>query len=171
MVFTRPRATRGLLYKIVQVAKRYRLWGHKTKVFRAGQPKVITGVVVTMQGLRLPNQRQQAIAAELNVLKTARTDEERLSIMPSLMGRRFEAAQVDATWRSKRCRFLDLWRTCGGERPHQLPVAHLRARSKKEIGLDPQGVDRFPRGLTMLARTCVAIVRLATGGAIAVKLP
>lgn len=101
MVFTGPRATRGLLYEIIQVARRYRLWGHKTKVFRAGQPKVITGVAVTMQGLRLPNQRQQAIAAELNVLKTARTDEERLSMMPRLMGRLFEAAQVDATWRSQ----------------------------------------------------------------------
>ena len=101
MVFTGPEATRGLLYEIIQVAKRYRLWGHKTKIFKAGQPKVITGVAVTMHGLRLPNRQQQAIAAERSVLKTARTDEERLTIMPSLIGRLFQAAQVDAAWKSQ----------------------------------------------------------------------
>ncbi len=101
MVFTGTRATRGLLYEIIQVAKRYRLWGHKTKLFKAGQPKVITGVAVTSHGLRLPNRRQQAIADEQSVLKTAWTDEQRLSIMPSLIGRLFEAAQVDVAWRSR----------------------------------------------------------------------
>ena len=99
MVFTGPGATRRHLYDVIQVARRYRLWGHKTKLFKAGQPKVITGVAVTMRGLRLPNKRQQAIAAELSLLKAAQTDEERLAIMPGLVGRLFEAAQVDFAWR------------------------------------------------------------------------
>jgi len=99
MVFTGPGATRGFLYEIIQVAKRYRLLGHKTKAFKAGQPKVITGVAVTTHELRLPNRRQQAIATEQSILKTARTDEERLNIMPRLIGRLFDAAQIDAAWR------------------------------------------------------------------------
>ena len=99
MVFTGPGATRRLLYNVIQVARRYRLWGHKTKTFKAGQPKVITGVAVTMRGLKLPNKRQQAIAAELSLLSAAQTDEERLAIMPGLVGRLFEAAQVDPAWR------------------------------------------------------------------------
>ena len=64
MVFTGPGATRRLIYDSIQVVRRYRLWGHKTKVFKAGQPKVITGVAVTRLGGRLPNKRQKAIKEE-----------------------------------------------------------------------------------------------------------
>ena len=103
MIFTGPGATGRLLYEVIQVARRYRLWGHKTKVFKARQPKVITGVAVTKVGRRLPNQRQRTILEETAALEAAETDAERLTIMPSLTGRLFEAAQVDpnSNWRAR----------------------------------------------------------------------
>ena len=104
MVFTGPGATRRLLYNIIQVVRRYRLWGHKTKVFKARQPKVITGVAVTKVGRRLPNQRQRIIAEETAALGATQTDAERLAIMRSLTGRLFEATQVDPTWRPRALR-------------------------------------------------------------------
>ena len=170
MVFTGPGATRGFLYEIIQVAKRYRLWGHKTKIFKAGQPKVITGVAVTMYGLRLPNRRQQAIAAERSVLKTAGTDEERLSIMPSLIGRLFEAAQVDAAWRPQALRISGSMEDLRRRTDRVNYMSHFPAHAgRRRSPWSP--ADRRPRGLTMLARTCVSIDRLATGGAIVVNLP
>ncbi len=98
MVFTGPGATRRLIYDSIQVIRRYRLWGHKTKVFKAGQPKVITGVAVTRLGGRLPNKRQKAIKEELSFLEGAANDNDRLKIMRRLLGRMYEAAQVDPSW-------------------------------------------------------------------------
>ena len=98
MVFTGQSATRRLLRELIKVVRRYRLWGHKTKVFKAGQPKVITGVAVTRVGMKLPNRRQRSILDETAASGAARTDEERLLIMRSLVGRLFEAAQIDRAW-------------------------------------------------------------------------
>ena len=94
--------------------------------------KVITGVAVTVQGLRLPNRRQQAIVAERSVLNTAGIDEERLSVMPSLIGRLLMWLRSTLRGDPKRCGFLDLWRTCGGERARKLNVAFSRARGNEE---------------------------------------
>ena len=110
MVFTGSGATRRLLYDLIQVVRRYRLWGHKTKVFKARQPKVITGVAVTKVGRRLPNQRQRTIVEETAALRAAETDAERLAIMRCLTGRLFEAAQVDPTWRTRALRVSDAMR-------------------------------------------------------------
>ena len=104
MVFTGPGATRRLLYDLIKVVRRYRLRGHKTKVFKASQPKIITGVAVTKVGRRLPNRRQRIIAEEMVKLGAAQTDAERLAIMRPLTGRLFEAAQVDPTWRPRALR-------------------------------------------------------------------
>ncbi|RMF10779.1 MAG: RNA-directed DNA polymerase [Alphaproteobacteria bacterium] len=98
MVFTGPGATRRLIYDIIQIVRQYRLWGHKTKLFKPGQPKVITGVAVIRVGQRLPNRRQKTIADEMDVLKSTRDDAERLAIIRRLLGRLYEAAQVDSSW-------------------------------------------------------------------------
>lgn len=101
MIFTGPGATRRLIFDIIKVVRRYRLWGHKTKVFKAGQPKVITGVAVTRFGGRLPNKRQKAINGDLSLIKGATNDNDRVKIMRRLLGRVYEAAQVDPSWMSK----------------------------------------------------------------------
>lgn len=98
MVFTGPGATRRLIYDIIQIVRRYRLWGHKTKIFKAGQPKVITGVAVTRVGGRLPNKRQRAINDELLLFDSSTNDNDRLKIMRRLFGRMYEAVQVDPLW-------------------------------------------------------------------------
>ena len=107
MVFTGPGATRQLIYDLIKIVKNYRLRVHKTKLFMAEQPKVITGVAVTRNGKRLPNRRQQAIAQGYGELRSARTDSERLNIMEKLMGQLFEATQVDPTWQSRALQMRD----------------------------------------------------------------
>ncbi len=101
MVFTGPHATRRLIYDVIRIVRRYRLWGHKTKVFKPGQPKVITGIAVTRLGSRLPNKRQKVINDELLSLDGLANDKDRLRVMRRLMGRLYEAAQIDPLWLPK----------------------------------------------------------------------
>lgn len=99
IAITGPAATARLLYEVRQIIRKFRLRAHKTKIFFAGQPKIITGVAVTKRGRRLPNKRQRIIQDGLLELNRAATDAERLAIMRPLLSRLYEAAQVDPTWR------------------------------------------------------------------------
>ena len=101
ITLTGPGATRALIYNVRRIIARYRLWGHKTKIFKPGQPKIITGVAVTRIGHRVPNKRQVAIAQDLKSLAAARCDEERLVILRRVIGRMHEAAQIEPPWRKR----------------------------------------------------------------------
>ena len=101
MTFTGPGATRKLIYDVIQITRRYRLWAHKTKIFRAGQPRVITGVAVTRAGLKLPNRRQKAISDDLALLSVTKDERESLAIARRVTNRMYEAAQVDPAWRKR----------------------------------------------------------------------
>jgi RNA-directed DNA polymerase len=98
MTFTGPGATRNLIYEVRRILARYRLWAHKTKMFKACEPKVITGVAVTMSGRRVPNNRQRVIRRDLRHFSAAQSDYARMDVLPRLIGRVHEAAQVDPTW-------------------------------------------------------------------------
>uniref|UniRef100_B0SYD3 RNA-directed DNA polymerase n=1 Tax=Caulobacter sp. (strain K31) TaxID=366602 RepID=B0SYD3_CAUSK len=100
MVFTGKGATPRLLFEIRNIAKPYRLWTHKAFAFGPGQPKVITGLAVTLGGPRLPNDRKAVIHESL---QGYRQDPEgtATSTLRSLVGRLHEAAQVDPSWRPR----------------------------------------------------------------------
>ena len=101
VVFTGPGATRAMLYAARRIFGKYRLHAHKTKMFRAGQPRIITGVAVTKDGMRLPNKRQKSIADDFAAFDHLPDGYEKLVVARRLTGRLFEASQVDATWRPK----------------------------------------------------------------------
>jgi len=101
MTFTGPGATRQLLYDVQCILRRYRLWAHKTQIFKSHQARVITGVAVTIRGLRVPYKRQRAIARDRRELSRAQSDEMRLDILKHAIGRLHEAAQVDVAWRPR----------------------------------------------------------------------
>ncbi len=101
LVFTGPGATRKLLHSVKLLMGNYKLKGHKTKVFKRKQPRVLTGVVMTQSGRRLPNRRQRAIADDISSFSIASNDQERLIILRRLVGRLYEATQIDSSWRHK----------------------------------------------------------------------
>lgn len=101
VVFTGIGATRGLLYAARKVFACYRLYGHKTKLFRPGQPRIITGVAVTKEGMKLPNRRQKRIADDFATFDALPNGREKLIVARRLTGRLFEASQIDPAWRSK----------------------------------------------------------------------
>lgn len=101
MVFTGRGATPRLVHDITQIAGNYRLWAHKTKLFKRGEPKVITGVAVTANGSRVPHNRQIDIARDFDALRAARDEQGRLDVLRRLTGRLHAAAAIDANWRAK----------------------------------------------------------------------
>ncbi len=101
IVFTGAGATRELLYEAKKIMRKYRLFGHKTKSFRARQPKVLTGVAITEQGPRLPNKRQKSIADDFVLFANMPFGEEKLRCARRLTGKLYEAAQVDNMWKKK----------------------------------------------------------------------
>jgi hypothetical protein len=98
MAFTGSGASGSLIYEVRRILGRYRLCAHKTKVFKARQVKIITGIAITTRGRRVPNKRQKAIAQDLRDLRAAQSDEEQLTILRRATGRAYEAAQVDPAW-------------------------------------------------------------------------
>ena len=101
VVFTGMGATRGLLYAARKIFSSYRLHGHKTKLFRPGQPRIITGVAVTKEGMKLPNKRQKGIVEDFATFDALPNGREKLVVARRLTGRLFEASQVDPAWRPK----------------------------------------------------------------------
>lgn len=102
MTITGQFATRAMQQEARKIVGSYRLRAHKNKVFAARQPRIITGVAVTTRGLELPNRRARAIAEGLRDVSATQTDAERLLLMPTLIGRVSEAAEVDPSWRGRK---------------------------------------------------------------------
>lgn len=101
ITFTGRGATSKLIFEARRIISRHRLRSHKTKLFPARQPRVITGVAVTTAGFRVPNKRQMAIADDLNLLSVTQGDEARLPLLRRAVGRMHEAGQIEAIWRER----------------------------------------------------------------------
>lgn len=99
IVFTGAGATRRLLFEARKAIGKRHLHGHKTKLFRPGQPRIITGVAVTNNGLRLPNRRQVRIADDQKLFDDLPLGREKLIVARRLTGCLVEASQIDAGWR------------------------------------------------------------------------
>ncbi len=97
MVFTGPGATPRLIYEVRQIAQLYRLWTHKTKAFGPGEPKVITGLAITTGGPRVPNHRRVVTEHALRAFR-ASPELATLNDVRTLVGRLYEAAQIDPRW-------------------------------------------------------------------------
>ena len=91
-------ATRAMQQEARKIIGNYRLRAHKSKVFAARQPRIVTGVALTNRGHELPNRRARLIAKSIDELSTTTGPRERLDLMPALVGRVSEAAVVDASW-------------------------------------------------------------------------
>lgn len=100
IVITGPCAGRRMIYDLKRILRKYRFTGHKTKLFRPQQPRVITGVAVTAGGCRLPNKRRINILEDASLVRSV-GGEERTVIARRLVGRLYEAAQIDPRWRSR----------------------------------------------------------------------
>lgn len=90
------------LPKARKIVTAYGLRSHKVKLFSSKQPRIITGVVVTKDGIKLPNRRHQKIRQEYDRLKHEKSTLKKLELLGPLISRVYEAAQIDPNaWTGK----------------------------------------------------------------------
>lgn len=115
-----------LLGKAREIVAAYGMRSHKIRSFLKGQPRIITGVVVTSTGIGLPNRRHLKIKEQFGALRLAQSDEEKLALLPSLVGRVHEAAQINPDfWAGKARELTKLRRDLLAK---VAPVKHRRRR-------------------------------------------
>ncbi len=90
------------------IISRHGLKSHKAHYFPVSTPKVVTGVIVQHDKIALPNKRHLKIKQGFDDLNAAQTIEEKLSILPSLTSRLFEAVQIDKGWLPQAQSLVDL---------------------------------------------------------------
>lgn len=101
VTITGVRASRGLLQQIRTIIADHGLKSHKVKYLAANRPKVITGVVVTRHGLRLPNRRHRAISQGFSELESAVDAVAARKALNKLIGRMHEAGQIEPHWKAR----------------------------------------------------------------------
>jgi RNA-directed DNA polymerase len=114
-----------ILGKARNIVATYGMRSHKIRSFQIGQPRVITGVVVTSSGIKLPNRRHLKIKEQYTAFSTAKSDEEKLALLPSLISRVHEAAQIEPNFWTNRANELTKLR-----RELQQKIASLKHNHK-----------------------------------------
>jgi RNA-directed DNA polymerase len=99
MTFSGDSATGRFLNDVRAIIVRHGLRIHKRRTFEPMQPKVVTGVVLTSQGRRLPNRRRKKLHENYQALNEETELEAKVKLAEQLLGRATEAAQVEPLFR------------------------------------------------------------------------
>jgi hypothetical protein len=89
------------LFEVRKIIARHGLKSHKTHVFAATQPKVLTGVCNTPAGPRVPNKLHLKIKTGFEKLSSAETADARNEALRPLLGRLEAAGQIDPAFRAR----------------------------------------------------------------------
>lgn len=108
--FSGEHVSRKLLFDVQKIIRQHGYSSHKQKAryYSPGEVKVITGVAVTATGIRLPQRRHKAIHDGLVLLAEAKDDTDRLEQLDRLVGRLYEASQIDPKFLSEAKRISQL---------------------------------------------------------------
>lgn len=101
MALSGHHANKGLLHEIQQIIARYDLKSHKAHRFSASSPKVVTGVCITADGLRVPNKLHLKIKTGFDNLSAVTTIREQVKVLGPLIGRMEAASQIDPAFKPR----------------------------------------------------------------------
>jgi RNA-directed DNA polymerase len=101
MAFSGAGATKGLLREVQQIISRHGLKSHKAHRFSANQPKVVTGVCITVKGPRVPNKLHLKIKNGFESFSAADTTAEKAKVLGPLIGRMHAAGQIDPKFKAR----------------------------------------------------------------------
>lgn len=105
-----PNASNLVLHEARTMIFRAGLRAHKDRRFPSSAPKVVTGVVVTDQGVELPFSRWQKIRAQIREIEGLGNAADKLRLYPRLVSRLYEAAQIDSQCRARAEYYHAQWR-------------------------------------------------------------
>ncbi len=100
------------------------LRSHKVKMFAAGSPKIITGVVVDGLAIKLPNKRHKAIADGFEEISQATTSEDELNALNRLVSRLHEAGMIEPSFKA-RARLMERRRAAVRKTAQSRPMSNL----------------------------------------------
>jgi hypothetical protein len=100
MTFSGEAATSGFLNQVRMIVSRYGLKTHKRHCFDPMQPKVVTGIALTPQGVRLPNRRRKKLHEAFLAFEREPNPCQKVKRAEEFLGRAVEAAQVEERFRS-----------------------------------------------------------------------
>jgi RNA-directed DNA polymerase len=95
MTFSGEKATRGFLNEVRMIVSRYGLKTHKYHCFERSQAKVVTGVALTPNGIKLPNARRKKLHETFSDFDRETNPDLKATLGEKLLGRVTEAAQVE----------------------------------------------------------------------------
>jgi hypothetical protein len=95
LTFSGPGATPGFLDDVRRIILRFGLKAHKRHCFAASEPKVVTGVVLTSKGYRLPNARRKRLHDGFEAVNSEVDPNKKVKLAETLLGRATEASQVE----------------------------------------------------------------------------
>jgi RNA-directed DNA polymerase len=95
MTFSGEGATNGFLNEVHKIVSRYGLKTHKRHCFEARQNKIVTGVTLTLQGVRLPNSRRKKLHEAFVAFEKEHDPKEKVRLGTQMLGRATEAAQIE----------------------------------------------------------------------------
>jgi RNA-directed DNA polymerase len=88
-------ANNATIRAVRNIISKHGLRSHKLRQFNKKRPKIITGIVVAGNELRLPNRRHMRIRDGYRALHAAETASAKLHILNKLAGQVHEAAQIE----------------------------------------------------------------------------
>ncbi len=93
MTFSGDNATKSFLYKIHELIASHGLKSHKMKIFAENEPRVVTGVCLTPEGRKVPNQLHLDIKVGFDALVAGQGDLKK--IKATLLGQLEAARQIE----------------------------------------------------------------------------
>jgi RNA-directed DNA polymerase len=94
-------ATNATLMKVREIISRHGLKSHKTRKFKAGDPRIITGVCLAVGGHRVPNKLHLKIATDFENFASEGDRDLRKKTLFSLLGRLEAAGLIDPKYKAR----------------------------------------------------------------------
>ena len=91
----------AFMYDVKQLIHARGLQYHKEKRYARGQPKLVTGVVVTEKGIRVPHKLHKAIYTAFQALQECTDDAQRVKLLEQLLGRCNAANQLEMSFAAR----------------------------------------------------------------------
>lgn len=113
---------------IRSIVSRYSLEAHKERYWKHGKFALVTGAVVTCNGLRLPNSRRQEIWRNVRMLKSLAAPRRRIAHLSVLVGQLWAAVQLEPSWEKMAREFTVHLNALKRQFPH--PVRRRRRKRR-----------------------------------------
>jgi len=101
MTLSGSAATNATLMKVRAIISRHGLKSHKTRKFKAGDPRIITGVCLAVDGHRVPNKLHLKIATDFESFASEGDPNLRKKTLLSLLGRLEAAGLIDPRYKAR----------------------------------------------------------------------